>query len=303
MTDLRGQIETIRNGVGLYDASRCGQLVIEGPDAPSFLQRIVSNEVEKAAVGEGRYNAILDRKGMVLSLFYLIRLESTRFLAITPPQSTKKTVEMLLKMKFLSKVTIADESERRSLFLIVGPRSDAIVSERFREKGSVLWREDLFGPPLWNLSLPQEQVKSFRESVISLPELSDTSIRLMRMEIGFPEYGVDIDETHILLEATVPQAWQRQKGCYPGQEVIERILAYGKGRTPKRLCSLSLTGEQEIEPKSEIFSDTGEKAGVVTSALYNPLDDKTLALAYLDYKFADGASVLRQDQGRLVVSI
>ncbi len=305
-SDLIGQLKAIRNGVGLYDASDSGQLLIEGPDSPGYLQRMFSNEVLTLKSNEGRYNAILDRKGMVLSLFHLIRMDTTKFLAVTPPQLTQKTREMLLKMKFLSKIIVKDESEERSLFLLIGPGSDAIIAKKFgvKKEGVLLWRETLFGPPLWNLSMPRDQMKAFRES-LSLPEIECSAIRLMRMEVGFPEYGIDIDETHILLETTVPQAWQRQKGCYPGQEVIERILAYGKGRTPKRLCPLTIPGEQVILPKSEIFTPSGEKAGMVTSSLYNPLEKKTFVLAFLDHKFSltEGASVLRQDQGRLVISI
>jgi folate-binding protein YgfZ len=298
LADLIQELKEIREGAGVYDASSYGHLLIEGVDAAPFLQRMLTHEVTKLPVGEGRYNALLDRKGMVLSLFYLYRLGEQRFYAVTPPQLTAKTLGLLAKMKVIEKMTLTDESQSRGLLFLIGSKAESLLPKAGGD--FLIWKEEIFGPPLWNVSGEREKIKKLYEDLSSqATPLSAQAIRLMRMKIGFPEYGVDIDETHILLEANVPYAYQRQKGCYPGQEVIERILAYGKGRTPKNLCTLTLSGEHEIKPKTEIFAATSEKAGIVTSSLYDPLDQKTVVLAYLDHKYVEGASNLTLE-GRAV---
>ncbi len=292
------ELEAIRDGVGLFDADSYGQIRISGPDAPAFLHRMTSNEVLKRPVGEGFYNAILDRKGMVRSLFYMIRSAEAEFLLITPPQLREKTCKILTMMKLAEKVTVEDQSADRRLVMLVGPGSekDQKVPGTFWS-----WTENTFGVPVVNLSGPVEEMERWKREVTATP-LSPEAIKLLQIKAGFPEYGVDIDESHILLEARLPYTYQRQKGCYPGQEVVERILTYGKGRTPKSLCRLTAEGEQTIAPKTEIFSNPGEKAGHITSELFDPLENKTFLLAYLDHKFVDGASHVRKQEDRLILA-
>jgi folate-binding protein YgfZ len=298
---LANELKAIREGTGIYDASSYGHLLIDGPDAPSYLQRMLTNEVLNFPVGDGRYNALLDRKGMVLSLFYLYRLADQRFYAVTPPQLTEKTLALLTKMKVIEKMTLKDESASRGLLFLIGPKAESLLPKTAAED-LLIWKEEIFGPPLWNISGGRDEIgKLYADLSSKATPLSADAVRLMRMKIGFPEYGIDIDETHILLEAGVPYAYKRQKGCYPGQEVIERILAYGKGRTPKSLCTLTLSGKLEIKPKTEIFAATGEKAGTVTSALYDPLEEKTVVLACLEHKFIEGTVSIQLPQGPVSV--
>ena len=63
---IRREARTVRERVGLYDASPLGKLVVAGPDAAEFLQRIYANSVRTLAVGRCRYGLILDEHGAVL---------------------------------------------------------------------------------------------------------------------------------------------------------------------------------------------------------------------------------------------
>ena len=126
-------------------------------------------------------------------------------------------------------------------------------------------------------------------------------VRLLHQSVGFPEYGVDIDETHMILEIKTPIAYQRNKGCYPGQEVVERILAYGKGKTPKTICTLSAEGQIDITTPSYLFAVSGSKAGVISSAAYDSSENKTYALACLTHKYAEGFNHFKVDKERVVL--
>lgn len=287
---LAQELRAVQEGAALYAASDWGQFVAMGPDTAAFLHRMLSNEVQKLKIGEGRYQGLLDRKGMVLSLFYLLRLSEQEFLGVTPPQLKEKTIGLLLKMKFIEKVEIRDVSQERGLLFLIGPKAETLKTEFPSGAKWTLWTEETFGVPWMTVSGPKAAID---ERVASLSgqavRLSDTAVRLVRMAAGFPEYGVDLDERHILLESPVPVAYQRNKGCYPGQEVVERISAYGKGRTPKRLVPFSLPGERPLEKGTEIVKD-GVKIGTVTSALFNPWKDVTQVLASVETKYWEEAS-------------
>ncbi len=294
------ECEAARHGAGLFKAKGWGQIAVSGADAPGFLQRMLSNEVQKLPVGQGRYNGLLDRKAMTLSLFYLLRVGEQEFLAVTPPQLKEKTLALLTKMKFIEKVAIRDVSGERGLLTAIGPQAESIVKKL--PEGFLIWRDEAFQIPAWSVSGPLQAIEALIQSLASQsPCIGEEAVRLLKMEAGFPEYGIDIDESHILLEANLPFTYQRQKGCYPGQEVIERILAYGKGRTPKRLCGLRVEGEVSLEKGSEILAPDGVRAGHVTSAMYDPLEKETVVLGYLENKFAEGAKRLKLENGKWVI--
>ncbi|GEM_PF-2603489 len=299
---------------GMYQHESYGHLLLEGPDSTTFLQRLTSNDVVSLGVDQGQYNALLDRKGMVASLFYLLRLSEEKFCLFTPPQLTQKTQTLLSKMKFREKLTITDISKDRCLVKVIGPTADAVHKTLFLSdpkfedgdgghRGEIElsprfeWREETYGPPCWNISMPLSELSTFlKQDKLTFPLLSDETFQLIRMEACVPEYGVDVDETHILLEIQRPIAYKRQKGCYPGQEVVEKILTYGKGRAPKTLVRFSMEGKQDIFGGTEIFSEKKEPAGNVTSALFHPLENKTIVLGYLAHKFLEEKNFLIQHQ-------
>jgi tRNA-modifying protein YgfZ len=283
---LISELKAAREGAAFYDASHWGQFLAAGPEAAGFLHRMLSNEVQKLQIGEGRYQGLLDRKGMTLSLFYLKRLSDQEFLGVTPPQLTEKTITFLAKMKFIERLTIANVSNERGLVFLIGPHAPAL-KESLSPSLSV-WEEDTFGVPWISVSGPRDVLRSsiafFGERA---PSLSQDAVRLLRMAAGFPEYGIDIDETHILLETAVPVAHQRNKGCYPGQEVIERISTYGKGRAPRRLVSFTIPGKRALPKGTLIFLKDGAAVGRVTSALFDPLANVTRVMASLEAKYLD----------------
>jgi len=309
------ECEAVRSAAGIYNAAAYGQFLVTGQDAPGFLHRMLSNEVQKLEILEGRYQGLLDRKGMTLSLFYLLRLGEQEFLALTPPQLTGKTLNLLTKMKFIERVVIQDATAERGLLQVAGPKAESILkkwisfealkpnrAQRLPEE-TLIWLEDFFEVPFINLCGSRAQIEKIaKELPPNLLFLNDNTMKLLRMRAGFPDYGVDLDESHILLEAALPYTYQRQKGCYPGQEVVERILAYGKGRTPKRLCRLTAAGEVSLEKGTEIAASDGTKAGNVTSAMFDPLEGTTLVLGYLENKFVDGAKETVLRNGKLFLN-
>lgn len=299
LTERKQELLAMSEGAGVFDASHYGHLKVEGADAMAYLQKMTSNDVSKMPVGGGFYNALLDRKGMILSLFYLLRPQDNEFHLITPPQLTQKTAEILNKMKFIQKVTVTSESQ--GYLLLIGPKAESLLPT-LPQEGILLWKETLFGPPLWNLTAPLAWTHDFLAKISpEIPRLSPEAVRLMRMKVGFPEYGVDIDETHNLLELTQPIAYQRNKGCYPGQEVVERILAYGKGKVPKKICRLEVEGKINIEPGMKVVSKEGLDAGAASSSVYDPVGNKTILLACLTGKYADKASQIHLSEGKLII--
>jgi folate-binding protein YgfZ len=282
------ELKGAREGAALYDASAWGQFLAKGPDAANFLHRMLSNEVQKLPIGEGRYQGLLDRKGLTLSLFYLKRLGDQEFLGVTPPQLTEKTISYLSKMKFIEKLTITNISGEHGLLFVIGPKAPALKETLGARPSLLIWDEETFGIPWITVGGPKAEVEVAVDALTpKTVRIGDEALRLLQMAAGFPEYGTDLTEASILLETAIPPAHQRSKGCYPGQEVIERISTYGKGRAPRRLVHFAIPGEKELAKGTVVTLKDGAAAGKVTSALFDPLENVTRVMASLEAKYLD----------------
>ncbi len=308
LNTLKDQLQALQTHAAWISVEG-GHLTVKGPEAAAYLHRMLSNEVKGLPVGQGNYQGLLDRKAMVLSLFYLIRRGPEDFLILTPPQLREKTKTLLLKMKFIEKVTIEDVSETTGHMVIAGPQ--ASKSKEHFQSGThfTVWNEDVFSVPVWNVFGPRAAVEALGGTLsdqLAFPKMDPPALRLLHRLSGFPEYGTDLDESHILLEAGLSYTQVRNKGCYPGQEVVERILTYGKGRTPKRLTRLSVAGEISMNKGTEIWTPENKKVGTVTSALFDPLKQRTIVLGYLEQKYVQPETALQEarwENGKLFIPL
>ena len=281
-----------------YDASpHYGHILVEGPEAAAFLHRLTSNDVTNLPVQTGQYNALLTHKGKVLSLFYLYRETSEKFYIFVAKDILEKTLTLFTKMKFREKIIIQNISTERELIFLIGDNAESL---KIPQPEIIRTTESLGDHPLVMISYPAPLKKDIYPHLAHLPMLSEEAFEVMRVQNRFPKYGIDITEDTILLEAPIPIAYKRQKGCYPGQEVIEHISSYGKGRTPRTLSLLSCEGEASFAPQSPILV-SDQPAGFITSSVYDPLNEKTWALGYVEQKFVSQESHFQVGDKKLLL--
>ncbi len=108
-----------------------------------------------------------------------------------------------------------------------------------------------------------------------------TAFEIARVEAGIPRFGVDMDESNLPLECGIEaRAVSYQKGCYIGQEVINRI--HSIGHVNRELRGLRLAEEPPTLPaKGDKLFHAGKEVGHVTSALHSPTLNATIALGYV----------------------
>jgi folate-binding protein YgfZ len=104
------------------------------------------------------------------------------------------------------------------------------------------------------------------------------ALEWLRVEAGWPWFGVDCDEANLLMESLTPDHVSLTKGCYVGQEVVIRIEH--QGHLNKKLCGLALDGEAMPACGAGIFLGD-RQVGQVTSALRSPALGRAIALGYL----------------------
>jgi folate-binding protein YgfZ len=107
-----------------------------------------------------------------------------------------------------------------------------------------------------------------------------TAFEMARIESGVPRFGADMDESNLPMECIESRAVSFNKGCYIGQEVLNRIHAIG--HVAKELCGLRLADDLKALPNKgdKLFHD-GKEMGYITSAVRSPALNANIALGYV----------------------
>jgi folate-binding protein YgfZ len=121
-----------------------------------------------------------------------------------------------------------------------------------------------------------------------------TALDMLRVEAGWPWYGVDFDDTNLLMESLTKEYVSFTKGCYIGQEVVIRVEH--QGHVNKKLCGLRVLGQVVPAGGASILSGD-RKVGTVTSAVRSPALKSVIALGYVRREVWDPGTKLRIASG------
>ncbi len=315
--DITQQLQSLREAAGLYQAKQHGILKVSGQDAEKLLQSLTTNDIKALSIGHLQQSALLDRKGKVQALFMVLRQSEQAFLLLTDPACHEWVQQHLTMMRFIQQVEISDESALWTWLWIIGPEALSLCGDAVGVHGDMLihenqilippdrftwhmWQDQRWGVQRVHFLLPTAEVAELQAQLnaVEIPEVAEAAVNLMRLAGGVPEFGVEIDQERILLESGLSDTYSRNKGCYPGQEVVERICAYGDGKTPYKLNIYSIKSDVKIEPQAKIYFK-GDAVGTVAHSLYNPTEEQTLVAAYIATKILDQDLKLAHSDGEL----
>ena len=118
-----------------------------------------------------------------------------------------------------------------------------------------------------------------------IPAATPEDARIVRIENGRPRYGEEITERYLVQETDQLRAVHFSKGCYLGQEIVERVRA--QGHVNKKLVRLEIDGDDPVAAGTKL-ADVGE----ITSSVFSPGAGKVVALAYARTQHAEAGTVL-----------
>lgn len=279
----------VRKAVGLLDLPYRAALEMTGADSARFLQGMVSNDVEALGEGEGTYATVLTQQGKIVGDLRIYRT-GRGFLLETLEPIRQRVVEHLERFLVADEVEICPLLDQ-SFLALQGPRSAEVLDElqfsvpegEYRHVSAELTR-DGGGPKVFCaragltgesgfLLLPSqtdlEPVWSrLLEVVVKLGggPVGFRALQVLRMEAGIPWYGTDFDDSNFPLEAGLDRIVSQSKGCYLGQEVVERIRA--RGHINQRLVAFRLEGQTPPSKGAAVFE--GERRiGQIKSAVFS----------------------------------
>ena len=283
--------DELRDGAAWLEMSGRGKIRVAGEDRARFLHAMTTNHIQQLTPGKGCYAFFLTAQGRILAdVNVLCRPDS--FLLDTEPAALQKVLEHLDKFIIADDVTLEDLTPTLTTIAVEGPRFPDVLSAATApalEAGygdNVEWGSGLLaslsvtGSPGVFIILPTAEKAEILRRIgrAGAVPADEEAFRVVRLEHGKPRDGEDISERYLALEANQTAALHFHKGCYLGQEIVERVRS--RGLLQRVLRAVEIDGRTPPEPRTKLQID-GTSVGEITSAAYSPALGKVVALAYL----------------------
>jgi folate-binding protein YgfZ len=297
-------------GAGLFDASHAGKLELTGPDAPTFLGNLSTNDAKNLPLGGGCEAYFCDPRAKVQfqAWIYHVRLADGRHAmwVETTPGRNAELVKYLDRYLISEQVEIADVTDRFAQMHLAGPAARAVLEKALGEPVPELpefahmertfganatcsiRRHDPLGLPGFDIVCLNERAEGVWRMLTAAgaAPAGPGTYETLRTEAGTPLFGPDIDTNRFVMEVgNAARAVCYTKGCFLGQEPI--VMARDRaGHVNRAFLGLKVLEGGPLPAGAKVFHD-GQEVGLVTSSCHSPRLGAPVALAYLRWKHQD----------------
>jgi folate-binding protein YgfZ len=289
--DAREELAALRSGCGLYDLGFRAKISLTGEDRVRWLNGMVTNNIRDLAVGRGVYAFLLNPQGRILGDLYAYH-RGESIAVDTDLSQAEKILATFDHYIIMDDVEVKNLSEDLTALGIGGPRSAEtlkaagfdlpemqslqIQSISWQGIGSTLVRGERDNFEVW---LPAGDVRQLWNALVgaAATPVGFEALELERIESGVPAYGVDIRERDLPQETEQDRALNFSKGCYVGQEIVERIRS--RGAVHRKFTGF--LADAAVTPGSKVAAN-GKDIGEITSvAALAAAEHGTIALGYI----------------------
>jgi folate-binding protein YgfZ len=277
--EIEAELEVLATGAGLHRRPQRMVVRMSGDDRVSFLHGMCSNDVKNLKPGTLTYALVLTDRAHIVADLYIWADNDALYLELDRGLWAK-TREHLEKFLVADDVEM-EEREDLAVVDIIGPNSPAAIANVsassaalqpwhfVRDDGRLIANLPRIGLTSFTVILPSAQMDSFLAGLRNNPEIrevSDAAVEVLRVERGIARVGVDATEQTIALEARLEGGISYSKGCYVGQETVERATA--RGGVKKRLYGVRIGGRLP-QAGAAAWLD-GKEVGHLTSVAASP---------------------------------
>lgn len=243
--------EALQDSAAFWDVSSRGRLRVSGEDRDSWMQAIAANDVESVAEGQGVYTFFLNAQGRIQSDTYLYR-SGDSYLLDCEADAREALAAYLEQFIIMEDVAVDDVTDVTGALVCEGPLAKRVVREAFgvdipadlHTHGgdeSLRWfATSRSGQPGALLVFPAERLSECQDRLeqAGAAGIDAGPAEVARVEAHIPQFGTDFTEKNIPHETGLFHAFSMNKGCYPGQEIVERVRT--QGQVNRLLCAVNL---------------------------------------------------------------
>ena len=266
--------DALRNSAAWLDLSARGRIVARGRDCARLLHSLTSNDIKKLTPGAGCYAFLLNPQGRIQADLNVFCFDD-HFLLDTEPELRERVHQHIKRYIIADQVELEDVTAQTACIGVEGPTATSIVAGPSEPYAHAAWNgctvaaiteTGQLGFRVFCAADQKAEVIAKLEAAGARPATLEDA-HIVRIENGKPRYGEDITDTSLPQETQQMHAISFTKGCYLGQEIVERIRA--RGHVNRKLTRLELDGVHPPE------------GAEITSSVVSPATGKTIALAYV----------------------
>nr|WP_287410269.1 glycine cleavage system aminomethyltransferase GcvT [Pseudodesulfovibrio sp.] len=287
-----------RTKAGIFDICHMGEFKLSGAGAKDGLNKIVSHDLETLASGKCRYGFLLNESGGINDDLIIYCTAEDEYMLVVNGACRQKDFDHI-RANLPAALVLTDVSDETAKIDVQGPESlevlNALLDSNWNHLKYFNFEEtDVAGFPMivsrtgytgelgYELYLPSTNALKIWEKLAADERVEPIGLGArdtLRLEIGYPLYGQDLDEDHTPKEAGA--------GFFLKKET-EYIGKSGLAEVKESLIALSIDGRRTARHYDEVLLPSGEKTGVITSGSFAPSLGHCIALAYVRAEDADG---------------
>ncbi len=305
---IREEHLNVRQNAGIFDVSHMGEFLVKGDNAKDFLQKITTNNIELLVPGKAQYSCLPNEKGGIVDDLIIYMLNPDEYLLVVNAANIEKDWNWINRNNE-EEAQLENVSDQYSMLAVQGPRAIDILQKTtnypikkippFRViqlemasiEGVIYATTGYTGAGGAELIVPNQKIEILWNAIIRAGENENikpiglAARDTLRIEMGYPLYGNDIDDDTSPVEASLNWIVRlNEKNRFIGQDLIKDHLHKG---VKHRLVGFELE-ERGIPRKGYQITGPGDdQVGIVTSGTISPVLNKGIGLGYVTSEIAN----------------
>jgi folate-binding protein YgfZ len=315
--DARAEFQALVSGCGVYGVKGRAQIGLTGSDRVRWLNGMVTNNIRDLARGRGVYAFMLNPQGRILADFYTYN-RGDRLLLDTDQSQAEKILAAFDHYIIMDDVEVSNLSLESAAIGVGGPNSREVLraaglelaglaplefaDSAWQQMSLTVLRTDHAAIESFELWLAPAQTPALQAALLSAgaKPVGAAALERFRIASGIPRYGQDIRERDLPQETEQLRALNFSKGCYVGQEIVERIRS--RGNVHRTFTGFVVEGA--LPPLGAKIQLDGKDVGEITSVASLPVatGERLVALGYVRREAAFPGRQLSAEGAKLTVT-
>ncbi len=313
---------SVRHAAGLFDVSHMGRFAVFGEGADDYMEKITPGPIHALKKGGAQYSMLLNEQGGIIDDIYIYKKGSNDYLVIVNASNRAKDLRWIKQHRAKNGPQIEDQSEQTALIALQGPRSWDILSKALPLKEEIPLRKFIAastengvsllvartgytGEKGYELVVPADAAETLWQALMTAGapfEIKPAGLGArdtLRLEMGYPLYGHEMDEHTTPLEADLARFIDFNKD-FIGKEAL--IAQQNKG-IARKLVGFELLSRGVPREGLLVYSEQKE-IGKVTSGNHSPSLRKGIGMAHVDSHFCEeGTEILIDIRGKGAMAV
>ncbi|PWV94376.1 aminomethyltransferase [Paenibacillus cellulosilyticus] len=317
--------EAVRQAAGLFDVSHMGRLIVTGLFAEACLQRLTTNDVSQLKDGRAQYSLLCSPSGGILDDLLVYRLSADQYMLVVNAANTAADLDWL-REHLIGDVTLEDRTDTTALIALQGPNAEDILVEAAGTTGTYARAIAALAPfqfrsgvPIADASVLVSRTGYTGEDGFELYTTAEDAAAVwrtllqvgakaglqpaglgardtLRLEARLPLHGHELSPSITPLEAGLRSFVKLDKGSFIGRKALLTQLT--DGGPFRRLVGIELQERGIPRSGCEVLTNSGVRAGYVTSGTHSPTLKRNIGLALLSAEYAEiGTSLIVNVRG------